>query len=150
MKTVEDLSDLARGSVPSRNRKVLFLAYPYPPMGLAGTFRVVRFVKYLPLYGWTPLVVTVCPEEIPSYGRDDSLYDYVPAETVVRRTSMLRPLNSVLRVVNRCLRPMSRNSRNSDVAASKSCEPRNRSSTASSTSLVRGLRELKTALCDYA
>ncbi len=38
-------------------RKVLLVANPYPPMVSAGTTRVVRFVRHLPGYGWTPSVL---------------------------------------------------------------------------------------------
>lgn len=39
-------------------KKVLFLAYYFPPMGGAGVQRVVKFVKYLPEFGYQPAVVT--------------------------------------------------------------------------------------------
>ncbi len=38
-------------------KKVLFLAYYYPPCGGAGVQRTVKFVKYLPEFGYTPVVV---------------------------------------------------------------------------------------------
>jgi len=38
-------------------KKVLFLSYYYPPMGGAGVQRVTKFVKYLPDYGFLPIVV---------------------------------------------------------------------------------------------
>ncbi len=80
-----------------RERKVLMLAYPFPPMGRSGTFRVLRFVKYLPDFGWRPLVVTIRPEELPEYGLDTSVSGEVPAATVVRRTCVLHPLRSMIR-----------------------------------------------------
>lgn len=42
-------------------RNVLVIAYYFPPMGLSGVQRTVKFVKYLPQFGWQPTVVTVTP-----------------------------------------------------------------------------------------
>lgn len=38
-------------------KKVLILAYYYPPIGGAGVQRVSKFIKYLPEYGFSPVVV---------------------------------------------------------------------------------------------
>jgi glycosyltransferase involved in cell wall biosynthesis len=40
---------------------VLVIAYYFPPMGLSGVQRTLKFVKYLPDYGWEPTVLTVTP-----------------------------------------------------------------------------------------
>lgn len=40
------------------NKKVLVIAYYFPPMGLSGVQRTLKFVKYLPEFGWKPLVLT--------------------------------------------------------------------------------------------
>lgn len=37
---------------------VLVIAYYFPPMGLSGVQRISKFVKYLPDYGWKPIVLT--------------------------------------------------------------------------------------------
>jgi hypothetical protein len=42
-------------------RKVLIIAYYFPPMGLSGVQRTVKFAKYLSQYGWKPTVLTVNP-----------------------------------------------------------------------------------------
>lgn len=42
----------------STHKKPLMLAYGYPPTYAGWTERSVKFVKYLPEYGWTPVVVT--------------------------------------------------------------------------------------------
>jgi glycosyltransferase involved in cell wall biosynthesis len=52
-------------------RKVLFIAYYFPPMGLGGVQRTVKFAKYLPKYGWKPTVLTVEPAGY--YAFDDTL-----------------------------------------------------------------------------
>lgn len=41
-----------------RIRKVLVIAYYFPPMGLSGVQRTLKFVKYLPDYDWAPIVLT--------------------------------------------------------------------------------------------
>ncbi len=41
--------------------KVLVIAYYFPPMGLSGVQRTLKFVKYLPKYNWEPTVLTVTP-----------------------------------------------------------------------------------------
>lgn len=38
-------------------KKVLMLAYFYPPSGGAGVQRTIKFVKYLPEFGWLPQVI---------------------------------------------------------------------------------------------
>jgi glycosyltransferase involved in cell wall biosynthesis len=40
-------------------RKVLVVAYYFPPMGLSGVQRTLKFVKYLPSFEWMPTVLTV-------------------------------------------------------------------------------------------
>lgn len=43
-------------------RKVLVVAYYFPPMALSGVQRVSKFVKYLPDHGYEPTVLTVEPK----------------------------------------------------------------------------------------
>lgn len=38
--------------------KVLILAYYYPPMGLSGVQRTLKFTKYMPRFSWEPTVIT--------------------------------------------------------------------------------------------
>jgi len=39
-------------------KNVLFISYYFPPMGGAGVQRSAKFVKYLPRFGWRPIVLT--------------------------------------------------------------------------------------------
>jgi glycosyltransferase involved in cell wall biosynthesis len=39
-------------------RRVLFVAYYYPPLGGGGVQRAVKFVRYLPEFGYEPVVLT--------------------------------------------------------------------------------------------
>mgnify|MGYP002029911982 CR=1 FL=1 len=59
-------------------------------MGLGGVQRVQKFVKYLPLFGWRPIVVTV--KDVKYYGRDESLLRELPPEALVYRTGSYDPL----------------------------------------------------------
>jgi glycosyltransferase involved in cell wall biosynthesis len=52
-------------------RKVLMIAYYFPPMGLSGVQRTVKFAKYLSKYGWKPTVLTIEPAGY--YAFDDTL-----------------------------------------------------------------------------
>ncbi|MBI5463377.1 MAG: glycosyltransferase family 4 protein [Ignavibacteriales bacterium] len=52
-------------------RKVLMIAYYFPPLGLSGVQRTVKFAKYLLKYGWKPTVLTVVPKGY--YAYDESL-----------------------------------------------------------------------------
>ncbi len=39
-------------------KRVLVLSFDFPPQGGVGVIRVTKFVKYLPEFGWEPVVVT--------------------------------------------------------------------------------------------
>jgi glycosyltransferase involved in cell wall biosynthesis len=76
------------------SRAVLFIAYDFPPAGGAGVQRSVKFAKYLPHFGWQPVVVTATPDSYPVL--DNSLVTDVPPETPIYRVkghdvNMLRP-----------------------------------------------------------
>ena len=38
---------------------VLFVAFEFPPAATAGVYRSLKFAKYLPEFGVTPIVVTI-------------------------------------------------------------------------------------------
>jgi glycosyltransferase involved in cell wall biosynthesis len=57
-------------------KKALIVAYYFPPLGGGGVQRVLRFVKYLPEFGWLPTVVTTASNNY--YTRDDSLLGQIP------------------------------------------------------------------------
>ncbi len=54
------------------SRRVLVIAYYFPPMGLSGVQRTAKFVKFLPKFGWQPTVLTCEPRGY--YAFDDSLW----------------------------------------------------------------------------
>lgn len=64
-------------------KKVLIVSYYFPPAGGSAVQRVLKFVKYLPSFGWQPVVLTAGEK---SYVlRDDSLMDEIPAGVKVYR-----------------------------------------------------------------
>lgn len=72
-----------------KDKKVLIITYYWPPSGGSGVQRWLKFVKYLPAFGWQPFVFT--PEN-PSFSiRDESLLRDVPAEAEVLRFPIWEP-----------------------------------------------------------
>ncbi|MEE8640964.1 MAG: glycosyltransferase [bacterium] len=61
-------------------RDVLFLSYFFPPMGGGAVLRALKFVKYLPAFGWRPLVVAGASGY---HAYDESLLEELPAEAEV-------------------------------------------------------------------
>lgn len=80
---------------------VLIFTYEFPPSGGGGVQRCAKFARYLPDFGWTPVVVTSSP--IPGKPRDDSLLEGVAGLSVAR----LRPLR-VSALVARAVGPAKR------------------------------------------
>lgn len=63
-------------------RRVLILAYDFPPRGAAGALRVTKFARYLPEFGWQPIVVAATVE---GGMRDDGLLAELPPGLEVMR-----------------------------------------------------------------
>jgi glycosyltransferase involved in cell wall biosynthesis len=73
----------------------LVLSYFFPPSAAVGVFRTIRHVRYLPDFGWKPLVVTPMPEALDDPRFDSALCAGIPENTVVARTRVLRPVSSL-------------------------------------------------------
>jgi len=58
--------------------KVLIVTYYWPPSGGAGVQRWLKFSKYLPEFGWEPIILTVDPEYAAYPVTDFSLNDDLP------------------------------------------------------------------------
>ncbi|MBK1656442.1 glycosyltransferase [Allochromatium vinosum] len=67
-------------------KKVLFIAYLYPPIANSGTRRSLEFVNYLPDYGWKPIVLTVANPSLKSC--ELSLLDEVRPGTCIERAPL--------------------------------------------------------------
>lgn len=70
-------------------KKVLIITYYWPPAGGPGVQRVLKFVKYLPDYGWQPIVLTVRDGEF--IALDESLQKEIPDGLRVYKTRALEP-----------------------------------------------------------
>lgn len=66
--------------------KVLIITYYWPPSGGAGVQRWLKFSKYLPQYGWEPVILTVDPQFAAYPAIDASLEKDVPDHIKVYRT----------------------------------------------------------------
>lgn len=77
------------------NKKVLVLAYFYPPKNDMGALRPTKMTKYLPEFGWDPIVLTAAGEK-----RDGGL-DPVPGVPVYRTPSAFSLINPFFRQSDR-------------------------------------------------
>jgi len=72
-------------------KKVLIITYYWPPAGGPGVQRVVKFTKFLPEFGWQPIILTVDNPTSPA--TDESLLAEIPKECKVYKTATLEPFN---------------------------------------------------------
>lgn len=70
-------------------KKVLIVAYYFPPSGGPGVQRVLKYVQYLRDFGWEPVVLTVSNGSFPA--RDESLIAAIPSGVRVIRTEIFEP-----------------------------------------------------------
>ncbi len=75
-------------SSPGSSRSILLVTYYFPPSGGSGVQRMLKFAKYLPHYGWNPLILTV-REDAEYPARDPSLWEDVPERTKIVRTPII-------------------------------------------------------------
>jgi glycosyltransferase involved in cell wall biosynthesis len=72
----------------SSHRRVLILAYYFPPMGLSGVQRTLKFAKYIKRSGWEPTVITA--GAVGYYALDQSLLDEAESAGIrIERTTAL-------------------------------------------------------------
>ncbi|MDO9557599.1 MAG: glycosyltransferase [Coriobacteriia bacterium] len=86
---------------------VLLVTYEFPPTGGAGVQRLAKFARYLPTYGWDPVVLAA--EHVPGRAEDYSLADEVAGVRVVRTPA--RPVNAWISAVLAFLRQIHHGSR---------------------------------------
>lgn len=70
-------------------KKVLMIAYSFPPMGGGRVRRSLKFAKYLPEFGWEPVVLTVKKPYAAEY--DYGLLKELKGRVKVVRTPSLEP-----------------------------------------------------------
>lgn len=70
-------------------KNLLIIAYYFPPSGGPGVQRVLKHIKYLPEFGWNPIVLTVENGEYQAI--DMSLIKEIPESTIVRKSRIFEP-----------------------------------------------------------
>lgn len=65
--------------------KVLIIAYYFPPMGLGGILRPLKFAKHLMEHNWQPVVITGSPKKLPVFD-DYLLKEALDSGIVIERT----------------------------------------------------------------
>jgi glycosyltransferase involved in cell wall biosynthesis len=83
-------------------RDALFLSYFFPPMGGGAVLRALKFVKYLPAFGWRPLVVAGAGGY---HAYDASLLAELPAEAEVIWAGRGRDFEDAAEVARAFARP---------------------------------------------
>lgn len=81
--------DLSYKKMKPETKKILIISYYWPPAGGPGVQRWLKFVKYLPEFGWEP---TVFIPENPSYPIiDETLQKDVPVNLKMIKTKIWEP-----------------------------------------------------------
>ena len=68
--------------------KLLIITHKFPPIGGVAGMRMLKFAKYLPEYGWHPIVLTVTPHDCydcEAWGTDTTLLTQVEGRATIRR-----------------------------------------------------------------
>src|SRR5665811_1591289 len=80
-------SNAFTASSASSSSKVLIITYYWPPSGGAGVQRWLKFSKYLPEFGWEPIILTVDPEFAAYPVTDNSLSEDFPSSAKIFKTA---------------------------------------------------------------
>ncbi len=68
-------------------RDLLFISYHFPPAGGPAVQRPLKFAKYLPLFGWNPIVLTVSNPSLEC--NDETLLQDLPQGVCIYKTYRL-------------------------------------------------------------
>lgn len=79
------------------SKRVLIISYYWPPSGGAGVQRWLKFVKFLPQFGWKPVVYTPSNPEFPSL--DPELEKEVPPECEVIKRPIKEPYTTYKKLI---------------------------------------------------
>ena len=80
-------------------KKVLIITYYWPPAGGPGVQRVLKFAKYLPRFGWEPIILTVKNGDYPAL--DESLVSQVDKDLIVYKSKIWEPHKMFKRLAGR-------------------------------------------------
>ncbi len=82
-------------------KKILIITYYWPPSGGAGVQRWLKFSKYLPEFGYEPVILTV-DEKVASYAQlDYSLLAEINPGMAVHKTKTFEPYNLYRKLSNK-------------------------------------------------
>ncbi len=90
--------------------KVLIIAYYFPPKGLSGVQRTLKFVKYMPQNNWAPTVLTSGDNAY--YAYDHELMKEIDAENVkivrveAKEVNSLLPIKGTLKMPSETVRKL--------------------------------------------
>jgi len=89
------------------SKRVLVIAYFFPPIGATGAMRPLNFCRHLPSYGWQPKVISTDPRSaVPFQPTDLQLLNKLPAGIDVLRIPHGNPLMRLLAVRERLSRAL--------------------------------------------
>jgi glycosyltransferase involved in cell wall biosynthesis len=72
-------------------KNALMIAYDFPPIAKSGVQRTLKFAKFLPLFGWNPIILTVDRSEHLLVASDPSLLSQLPKDSKIYRTKAIEP-----------------------------------------------------------
>ena len=73
-------------------KKVLMISYRFPPQGGVGSQRAAKFAKYLPCFGWQPIVLTVKHSDTVEFSNKSCQeLASLPQDVKVYRTTHISP-----------------------------------------------------------
>lgn len=81
--------------------RVLLVTYYFPPSGGPGVQRALKFAKYLPEFGWEPVVLTVREEDAAYPAYDHSLFQDVSPHLRIERTRAWDPYAMYARMLGK-------------------------------------------------
>jgi hypothetical protein len=74
-------------------KTLLFITYYFPPSGGSGVQRGVKFVRYLPEFGWKVIVLTVDPQYAAFPALDETFAQELPPDLEIHRTKAFNPFD---------------------------------------------------------
>lgn len=81
--------------------KLLIITYYWPPAGGPGVQRWLKFAKYLPEFGFEPIIITVNPDKATYPLRDESLLAEVGEGLTVYHTDTFEPFGAYQKTTGR-------------------------------------------------
>lgn len=83
-------------------KRVLFVAYYFPPIAASGAMRPLGFCRHLEAYGWRSTVLTTTPESVyPPHPIDHQLKAYVPKDARVEHVAYCDSLSRLIDIRDR-------------------------------------------------